>query len=441
LAASGPEGTVRHYRLPGAIDLFVYPTRRFKTAILSVVFQRPLDEGSAAAALVPYLLRRGTRHHPDMVSVERRLESLFGAGLDVDVFRIGERQALCFRLDVVDDRYLFMGGRDLFRQGAALLREILTEPALCGDGFPPDVLEQERTNMRRFVAGLRSDKGRYALDRCIRSMCRGEAYARPVYGEVEEIEAVTGEEAVSAWRRMLEASPADAYVVGDVEPESARDTLTILLGGLRSGDRVMDLGPAERRRARRIRRFREHDEVVQSRLVMGYRTDVEPTSSASVAFSVWNTMFGGGSFSRLYREIREKRSLAYYCSSSADLAKGVLFVQAGIDGSAAPRVERVVRDQMRELRAGRFETEELRAAKACIRSGLNAVMDSPARIAGFLQERRALGSSLTVPELQARVRGVRRDAVVRAARSISSDTYYLLTGREGAAPLERGAER
>jgi len=423
----GPDQSYRHYLLPGSVDLFVYPTRKFKTTLVSVLLHRALDEGSSAAALVPYVLRRGTRTHPDMVSISRALEWLFGAGLDVDVLRFGERQILSLRLDVVDDRYLLMGGRDLLRRGMELLRDVLVSPPLSDGTFDRDVFEQERLNLRRFLEGIENDKGRLALDHCIRKMCEGEAYARYEYGEIEEVDALTPEEVTARWREILATTPLEIYVVGSAEPESVLEIATGLFDGIRDGASLVKPPGAERRAPGRVRRLCESGDLVQDRLVMGYRSEVSYDHPLSFPLAVMNTIFGGGSFSRLFREVREKRSLAYYCSSSMDQAKGVGFVQAGVESGKTGRVERIVRRQLTEMRQGRVELDELKAAKAYILNGLRSVTDSPARIAGFLQERQAGGAEVTFAEVMEGIRRVRRRDVAAAAGTLKLDTVYTLS--------------
>ena len=51
-------------------------TRKFKSAFLSLTLMVPLDrERAAENALVPYVLRRGTREHPDLESLSAALIS------------------------------------------------------------------------------------------------------------------------------------------------------------------------------------------------------------------------------------------------------------------------------------------------------------------------------------------------------------------------------
>ncbi|HKB16959.1 MAG TPA: insulinase family protein, partial [Planctomycetota bacterium] len=88
------------------VTLHRLPVDRFKSVTCRVVFHLPLTPRAAEAALIPPLLRRGTRKHPDLVSIGRRLDDLYGAALDGDVSRVGERQILDLAIDIVAPRHL-----------------------------------------------------------------------------------------------------------------------------------------------------------------------------------------------------------------------------------------------------------------------------------------------------------------------------------------------
>ena len=59
---------------PGVV-LRHYPDKRFKTAVLSVQFQRPLcREEAALNALLSSVLLRGTEKNPDMRAITARMK-------------------------------------------------------------------------------------------------------------------------------------------------------------------------------------------------------------------------------------------------------------------------------------------------------------------------------------------------------------------------------
>ena len=64
---------------------------------------------------------------------------------------------------------------------------------------------------------------------------------------------------------------------------------------------------------------------------------------------VFNGLFGGFPHSKLFLNVREKHSLAYYASSSVEPFRGLLTVQTGIDGKNREKVLRLVNDQLKEI--------------------------------------------------------------------------------------------
>src|SRR5690606_10929714 len=64
------------------LNLHVLPTGRFKRVTAVVAWQEGLSEETASPfALLPRLLRRGSRRHPSLPELERALAGLYGATL------------------------------------------------------------------------------------------------------------------------------------------------------------------------------------------------------------------------------------------------------------------------------------------------------------------------------------------------------------------------
>ena len=67
---------------PGVV-LRAVQTSKFKTSMLGITFLEPLQEETASLnALLPKVLRRGTRQHPDMESLSAALDDLYGGGIE-----------------------------------------------------------------------------------------------------------------------------------------------------------------------------------------------------------------------------------------------------------------------------------------------------------------------------------------------------------------------
>src|SRR5215510_4882084 len=170
---------------PGA-RLWVLPDKRFKNVSVRLWLHRSLDDRATETALLPSVLRRGCRRQATLGRIAEFLENLYGASYGADVSKAGERHLLSFWLDVVNDRFVPRGGKVL-AEGVRFLSRILTQPVRQGKGLNRDYVRGEKENLKRLIEGLVNDRGSYAHERCLRTMCEGEAYARYEYGRVEDL--------------------------------------------------------------------------------------------------------------------------------------------------------------------------------------------------------------------------------------------------------------
>jgi predicted Zn-dependent peptidase len=187
---------------------------------------------------------------------------------------------------------------------------------------------------------------------------------------------------------------------------------------------------------RALRRTTETAAMQQSRLVLTLRCPPPATPAALCALHALVSLWGGGPHSRLFREVRERRSLAYAVGAGADVHKGIVSVQAGLDASAAEAAEAEILAQLAALQSGSFRDDELVTALATITGPLQAVDDSLAARMQFTGEQWVRGFDQTPAERLCQYVGVDRDAVLGAAAGIWLDHVYLLQseGASGGTP-------
>ena len=138
---------VTHRELLPGVRLTAVQTNKFKSNLLSVTLMAPLDAKTASAnALLPYVLRRGTREHPDMESLSAALDELYGGSIEPAVRKKGEAQGIGFVGSFLDDAYA-LDDAHILEQAASLMGEVLLRPATENGGFKKEYVEGERSNL------------------------------------------------------------------------------------------------------------------------------------------------------------------------------------------------------------------------------------------------------------------------------------------------------
>jgi predicted Zn-dependent peptidase len=102
------------------------------------------------------------------------------------------------------------------------------------------------------------------------------------------------------------------------------------------------------------------------------------TDPQRYAFSLMNTIFGGNMSSRLFQEIRERRSLAYavYSFISSFVDTGMFGAYMGVEPQKAQTAVKSTLEEMRKLKETPVDEEELRDAKEYTKGSLLLASES-----------------------------------------------------------------
>lgn len=175
---------------------------KFKTMRISVHFLLPLCETTVCAnAMLPFLMGRAGGEYPDFTQLSRRLDDLYGAGLNADAGKIGDAHILSFSVTGLSSRYAFMG-EDMSLELARLLKGLLFDPAFSEGKFKEEDIRQEKRQICELIDSDMNDKRLYARRRCEGLLADGEDWGLNPYGTKEGIEALMPEELTKAWEQI-----------------------------------------------------------------------------------------------------------------------------------------------------------------------------------------------------------------------------------------------
>lgn len=406
------------------VAVHLLQTDKYKTVLLRWIVQAPLDSDRSARAILPDLLTRATASQPDMAEMAARCEELYGTDLLASVSAHGPIQLLRFGFDTIADRHA--GGRALFEEVVELLAEVLHQPPLVDGAFRPDHIEQERSNLVRAIEGLSDDKQLFAYRQMIEAMHAGTPRALHSWGSAEQARGLGEEEVHRAWTELTTRAPVRMLVVGDVSPEQALAAANRLAGSARHAEPAAPLKPPSLM-SRPLQDLTETQRLAQSKLVMGFRVKAEALTSA--AASLFGTVFGGGSHSRLFKRVREAERLAYGCGAAVSAQNATLVVQAGIDADVAPRVRELVEEELRRLASDGVSAEELELSRRAQERHLIDLLDTPHGLCAFRHAALLDGRPHVVDEALAELRAVEPKDVAEVAGACDLDTVFVLEGR------------
>lgn len=412
---------------PG-ITLRCWRDHRFKQGRITLQFLRPMRREEAALnALLPMVLLRATQAHPDLRAITMHLDDLYGASVGDLVRRIGDLQTTGLYCTFTEDRFALEGDQ-IFAPAVDFLRELLLQPLLADGCFDPEIVESEKKNLIADLEAQKNDKAAYAGSQLLKNMCRGDSFSIPRLGEKGQADAITPQSLTQHYKKLLANAPVEIFYVGSAPENQVIDAFSTLFQGVKR--QPEDL-PAQTpfQDAGEVH-TRESMDISQSRLCMGFVTDITNRHPDFAAMQVFNALFGAGMTSKLFLNIREKMSLCYSIGSGYYGSKGLMTVSAGIDADKETLVRQQVLQQLENCRQGQISQEEIAAAKHTILSSLQAIMDSPSAIEGYFSTVAIGDFPLTLEKYGQDVQNVTTGQLIRVAERIRYHSDFFLEGAQ-----------
>lgn len=411
-------------------NLHVTKTEKYKTNAIVLKLKAPLNEKTATLrALLPHVLQSSSAAYPTTTLLRSYLDDLYGAVLSVDLAKKGNSHIITFFMEIANEKFL-SDQTPLLRKGMEFLKEIILNPLLDGNGFDSATVEKEKRTLKQRIQSTFDDKMRYSSFRLIEEMCKGEAYAINVNGRIEDVDAITPESLYDYYRTALSEDEMDIYIVGDVEENAVKDITGELFLFEKREAEIPANEPLSKIEEPKV--IKEEQDVKQGKLNIGYRTNILYGDPDYNALQVFNGIFGGFSHSKLFINVREKASLAYYAASRLESHKGLMLVMSGIDLKNFDQAVGIIKEQMEAMKKGDFTDEELEQTKAVITNQLLETIDTNRGIVEVLYHNVAAGKKVPFDSWIQGMQEATREDIVAVGEKIELDTIYFLTGKEAA---------
>ena len=232
----------------------------------------------------------------------------------------------------------------------------------------------------------------------------------------------------TAWENLLKTSSVLLTVVGNASQHEVKELLLDKFSNVERDykapvDSVFNPVPNE------IKKVKEEMEVKQGKLVMGFRVNITPDSELAPAMRSFADVFGGGPYSKLFANVREKMSLCYYCSARYVRQKSFIVVQSGCEEENMDKAVSEILNQIEEIKKGNFDYE-FSSSKMALTDAINSVYDAPESLEVWYTSQMADKNIKSPAESAAENKSVTKEQIIECANLISLDTVYRLVGND-----------
>lgn len=405
---------VRRTVLPGGLRVITEQLAGVRSASVGVwVGVGSRDETPTlhgCSHFLEHLLFKGTRSRSAMdISV-----ALDAVGGEFNAFTA--KEYTCFHARVLDD--------DL-PLAVDVLGDMVTDATLH-----PDDVEAERDVILDEIA-MHDDDPDDVVHNLFAAQAWGESpLGRPIAGSAASVTSLSRDQVTRFYKRHYRPANLVVAAAGNLEHTAVVRLVRTSFG--RSGFLARDEPPVVPRASSRARKIHPGTSSVtrpfeQVNLVLGVNGYTRH-DERRYALGVLNTALGGGTSSRLFQEVRERRGLAYsvFSFASHHHDAGLVGVSVGCLPHRLDEVLTTVRGELTRVAAEGISDAELDRGKGQLRGGLVlGLEDSGARMSRIGKADLVYDELIPLDEVLARIDAVTGDDVRAVAASLFTQPEIL----------------
>ena len=405
-------------------------TDLYKTDLTCIIITTPLKRDTVTLnALIPFMLRRGTKRLPNQSLLNKELENMYGASFNCGIDKMGDNVVLKFYIESISSEYA-LDSENILEMNLNNLLEIVFDPIQNESLLNEDFLNLEKDNLKKVINRKIDDKDSYALDRCISKMYGDDKFGLYKFGYEEDVDKITIEDISNYYNWLIQNSKIDIFVSGNIKPKEIEEFLS-------KNDNLKKLRPRienyilnnefteSKQIVENANEIIEKMDVTQGKLVIGLDI-LSNMENLQIVSLVYNAILGDGANSMMFQNVREKASLAYSARSTFVKQKLNVFIRCGIQIENYEKALDLIKVQLENLKNGKFEEDDVENAKTYLISSLKNVAEEQDTEVIYYIGQEISKTNMSLEEYISKVESVTKDQIVELANSIQINTIYFL---------------
>lgn len=413
--------------LPG-VYLRTITTDKFKTGCFSVSFMEKLSADTAAMnALLPKVLCRGSKNKPDMQSISKVSDNLYGMQIEPTARKFGDVQIFGIMCDCVDGRYTDAGD-GLLEECIALAGEILLNPRVENQAFFEDYVAGEKENLKNEILSESNNKLSYAYRRAMACMYPDCGFGLSELGEIDKVEEIDASKLYKDYLRVINNAEVEIFYCGSASFVQVEKAVKVQFAALSDRD-VSAVKVSAAKAPMACTETVEQMDMSQAVLLLGTSPEVTFADEDLPAMRVLSSVLGGGTASKLFVNVREKKSLCYYTGTRYDRFNGSMFMYCGVEPEMVDKARAELIRQLDECINGNIADDELMNAKRQLINQYKTINDSAYSLENYWLAEAVSGMNMSLEQIMKDISRVTAEQVSQVAEKCELKLTYLLTGK------------
>lgn len=408
-----------------AFNLHLIKTDRFKTINVRVCLRDNINKDEITLRnMLASFLTYSTDTYPTKRDMVLKAQDLYGVNVYTKSYRSGKFNMINFCMSLLNEKYTEKG---MLEESIKFLSDVIFNPNFNKEEEFNQVYKFLYDNMETSMKGIKENPTTYSVIRMLEEMDKDMPYSYREFGYLEDLERISKEDLISYYKKVLNNSLVDVYVIGDIDEEEITDLFKKYFN-FTTYKRPKENQLIEHEKLPvRCKTIKESEDSNQSKLSIGCKIGSLNEFERNYVLTIYNMILGGNSESKFFQIIREKHSLAYYVYSSLNKLDSLMIIKAGISKENFDTTIKLIKKLMKDMEKGKFTDESIEVVKESYISLLKEIEDNENAIIETYLAKDLLNLG-DIEERKKEIMKVTKEDIIKVAKKVKIDTIFLLEG-------------
>lgn len=405
------------------IPIYNLKTNKFKSITIKFCFiSKAIREKLPYYLLLCNVLTNSSNKYNTKKKKLDLMASLYDIHFNFFVEYLYNTQVVYFKMNFVNPKYV----RDdnLFDKALEVLYEFLLNPFIKDNAFEQKILLEEKNYIVDCLKKDINNKSLYAYERINKEMFDNTIFYYDNDTLINDILSINGSDLYKTYLDLLNNTEKIIYLCGDIDNNINLDEkfqkFSMLKNQLINYDLIYDYLPKQ------VTVKIEEMNINQSIIILGYKTTISVIDKQFEALNLFVQMFGGESYSTLFKQLREYNSLCYSVDVNLEIYKKTIFIEVGINKENYQRTVDLINKELEKYKKGIISEELFEIAKKDIINSIMENDDNIEEICSLSFENYLFKEENSINNLINKYNQITLNDIIKVANTVTLDTIFFL---------------
>lgn len=411
----------------GPYNIHTINTKKFNTITVMINFRDRVEEVDLVYRnLLTNMFVKSSKKYPSTRLLSIKSEELYDVDINFSNDRMGNFVETVLKAKFLNPK---LTNKNMLEESLKFIFEIIFNPNVENNSFVKSEFDLVYKKTLQETSGLKEDMRIYSIVRMMEELGSGTPISYNIFNKDKILNEISSKSLYEYYENMIKTSLLDIYILGDINEEEVVDLVKSLcpVNTIKKDKKDAIINHESTRS--KIRSITEVESIKQAKLTIGCKTNDISVYERLYVMPIFNEIYGGSSDAKLFKNIREEHSLAYYIYSVPRLIDNMLYIYCGIDDKDISKVTKLVKKNFQDMKNGKFSDDDIKKAKINYEASLKNIEDSPISIINTYYSHNLIGSDL-LEDRYKKIQSVTSEEVATLANKIHFDTSFVVRGNK-----------